>query len=124
MARFQRHLFVCLNERGPDDPRGCCMARGSPEVLEALKEKAHACGLKRIVRVNRAGCLDQCAKGVTVVVYPEGTWYGGVTVADVDEIVERHLLRGQPVQRLIIPDRDLTGRDPPAAPDPGKMEER
>jgi (2Fe-2S) ferredoxin len=113
MAKFLRHLFVCINERGPDDPRGSCTARGSAAVLEALKERAHAAGLKRIVRVNRAGCLDQCARGVTVVVYPEAVWYGGVTVADVDEIVARHLLRGEPVRRLEIPAQELTGKEPP-----------
>ena len=113
MAKFLRHLFVCTNQRGPDDPRGSCTARGSAAVVEALKEKAHACGLKRIVRVNKAGCLDQCARGVTVVVYPEAVWYGGVTTADVDEIVERHLVRGEPVRRLEIPPEALTGKEPP-----------
>ena len=112
MAKFLRHLFVCTNERGPDDPRGSCTARGSAAVLAALKEKAHACGLKRIVRVNKAGCLDQCAHGVTVVVYPEAVWYGGVTLADDEEIVEKHLQGGEPVRRLQIPDRELTGKEP------------
>jgi (2Fe-2S) ferredoxin len=119
MAKFLRHLFVCTNVREPGDPRGCCTARGSAAVLEALKEKAHAAGLKRIVRVNKAGCLDQCARGVTVVVYPEAVWYGGVTLADVDEIVERHLVRGEPVRRLEIPAQDLTGKEPPPGSGPG-----
>lgn len=113
MAKFLRHLFVCTNERGPDDPRGSCSARGSLEVAAALKQKVHACGLKRIVRVNKAGCLDQCAHGVTLVVYPEGAWYGGVTLADVDELVERQLVRGEPLARLAIPDHELTGKEPP-----------
>ena len=113
MAKFLRHLFVCTNERESSDPRGSCTARGSAAVLAALKEKAHAAGLKRIVRVNKAGCLDQCARGVTVVVYPEAVWYGGVTLADVDEIVARHLVRGEPVRRLEIPAQELTGREPP-----------
>jgi (2Fe-2S) ferredoxin len=113
LAKFLRHLFVCTNERGPDDPRGSCTARGSAAVLAALREQAHACGLKRIVRVNKAGCLDQCARGVTVVVYPEGVWYGGVTPADVPELVARHLVRGQPVERLEIPAHELTGKEPP-----------
>lgn len=113
MAKFLRHLFVCTNERSPGDARGSCSARGSAEVAAALKEKAHACGLKRIVRVNKAGCLDQCARGVTLVVYPEGVWYGGVTTADVDELVERHLVRGETVRRLEIPAAELTGKEPP-----------
>jgi len=35
-----------------------------------------------------------------IVVYPEGVWYGAVTVADVDEIFKSHVLGGQPVERL------------------------
>ena len=64
------------------------------------------------MRPNKAGCLDQCAHGVTVVVYPDAVWYGGVTVEDVDEIIERHVIGGEPVERLVIPDSRLTGREP------------
>ena len=55
------------------------------------------------MRANTAGCLDACAYGPTVVVYPEGVWYGGVRPEDVPEIVERHLMGGEPVVRLLIP---------------------
>jgi (2Fe-2S) ferredoxin len=44
-----------------------------------------------------------------VVVYPEQVWYGGVTPADVDEIIDSHIARGEPVERLVIPDDQLTG---------------
>ncbi len=114
MAKFQRHLFVCINDRGPGHPKGSCAQRGSVEVAAALKSAAYERGLKRIVRVNKAGCLDQCARGVTCVVYPEAVWYGGVTLDDVEEIVERHLIGGEPVERLVIPAEKLTGKEPPA----------
>ena len=113
MARFQRHVFVCVNERELSDKRGCCAAKGGADVAAAFKEKLYAAGLKRIVRPNKAGCLDQCARGVTVVVYPDGVWYGGVTVGDVDEIIAEHILGGRPVRRLVIPDEQLTGVAPP-----------
>ena len=100
MSRFDRHVFVCVNERTADDPRGCCTARGSQDVLDRLKGGVHARGLKGRIRVNKAGCLDQCARGVSVVVYPDGVWYGGVAPDDVDEIIERHLVGGEPVARL------------------------
>ena len=100
MSRFRRHVFVCQNERKPDDPRGCCTGKGSADVLDRLKEQVHARGLKKEIRINKAGCLDQCALGISIVVYPEGVWYGHVTLADVDEIVEKHLVGGQPVERL------------------------
>lgn len=109
MPLLERHVFVCENRRPDDDPKGCCAAKGGKEVRDALKLKAREAGLKGRVRVNSAGCLDQCAHGVTVVVYPEAVWYGGVTLADVDAIVKDHLLGGRPVERLrpahLRPDR-------------------
>jgi (2Fe-2S) ferredoxin len=49
-----------------------------------------------------AGCLDRCDEGPVAVVYPEGVWYTYVDQADVDEIVEEHLLNGRVVERLRI----------------------
>ncbi|MBL8863069.1 MAG: (2Fe-2S) ferredoxin domain-containing protein [Planctomycetes bacterium] len=112
MAKFQRHVFVCINERERDDPRGDCGSKGGQAVAEEFKKQVHAAGLKRVVRPNKAGCLDQCAQGCTVVVYPEQVWYGGVTPADVAEIVQAHLLGGRPVERLVIPEAELTGKLP------------
>jgi (2Fe-2S) ferredoxin len=112
VAKFQKHVFICINERAEGDPRGCCAARGGKDVADAFKSKLNEHGLKRVVRANKAGCLDQCARGVTVVVYPEGTWYGNVTVADVDEIVREHILGDRPVARLLLAPEQLTGRDP------------
>jgi (2Fe-2S) ferredoxin len=112
MAAFKRHVFICVNERAPDDPRGFCKARGGDAVAAAFKAKLHERGLKRIVRANKAGCLDQCALGPTLVVYPEGVWYGRVTLEDVDEIIERHIVGGEPVERLVLSPDMLTGREP------------
>ena len=47
------------------------------------------------------GCLGPCFEGPTVVVYPEAVWYVGVTPADVPEIVEKHMARGETVERLV-----------------------
>lgn len=112
MARFEHHLFVCENVRPPEAPRGCCAAKGAAAVRARLKERIEARGMKGRVRANSAGCLDQCAHGVTLVVYPEQTWYGAVTPADVDEILDA-LEQGRVVERLRIPDERLTGRAPP-----------
>lgn len=102
MGRYRYHIFVCENVREPDHPRGCCSAKGSPAIREAFKEAIAARGLRSSVRANRAGCLDACEHGVSVVVYPDDVWYGGVTLADVDEIVQSHIIEGTPVERLRI----------------------
>ena len=109
MAKFQRHIFTCIHERPEDSPRGCCSAAGGTEVAAELKRRLHERGMRRVVRANKAGCLDQCARGVTMVVYPEAVWYGGVRLEDVDEIIDEHIVGGRPVQRLVIADEDLTG---------------
>ena len=54
------------------------------------------------VRVNSAGCLDRCSEGPVCVVYPEAVWYTYADRADIDEIVDEHLVNGRPVARLRI----------------------
>src|SRR3990170_1248437 len=107
VVRFERHIFICTNQRPDADPRGCCTARGSEKVVEAFKLELVRRGLKGRMRANKAGCLDNCARGVSVVIYPDGVWYGGVTAQDVPEIVERHLVGGRPVERLVLRDNDF-----------------
>jgi (2Fe-2S) ferredoxin len=97
---YERHVFICLNEREPGHPRGDCVSKGSPDVLQRFKELTAELKLKPRIRAQKSGCLDTCETGVSVVVYPEAVWYGRVTVADVDEIVHSHLVNGVPVERL------------------------
>ncbi len=99
--RFRHHVFVCENRRPADDPRGSCACKGSVELRAALKAELKRRGIHD-VRANAAGCLDACATGPSIVVYPEGVWYGGVRLDDVPEIVEQHLVRDHPVERLIV----------------------
>jgi (2Fe-2S) ferredoxin len=103
MPAFERHVFVCTNTRAEGHIRGCCSAKDSNGIRERLKELASQRGLKGRVRINSAGCLDQCEHGVTIVVYPEAIWYGFVKMADVDEILDSHLIGGKPVERLRLP---------------------
>ncbi len=102
MPPLERHVFVCQHERDQENPKGCCASKDGAAVRSRLKRLAHEGGLRGRVRINSAGCLDQCEHGVTVVVYPEAIWYGGVTVADCDELFHEHVLNGRPVERLRI----------------------
>ena len=101
---LRRHVFVCTNRRPPGDPKGCCAGKAAELVLDAFKRELAQRGLKGPgqIRANSSGCLGTCALGVSVVVYPEGVWYGGVQPQDVLEIVDRHLVGGEPVERLRI----------------------
>jgi len=105
VPNLQRHVFVCINERPADNPKGCCKARGGVEVRDELKQLLKSRGVGKQVRANNSGCLDQCEHGVTVLVYPEQVWYGHVTVEDIPELVERHIVRGEFVERLMLPDQ-------------------
>ncbi len=102
MGRFQKHLFVCNNQRKKDDPRGCCASRGSLDLLDHLKQRIHECGLKGKVRVNKAGCLDACEYGPTLVVYPDDVWYSPKTKEDMEEILSEHIQNDRIVERLVI----------------------
>jgi (2Fe-2S) ferredoxin len=104
MPNFERHVFVCLNERDDSAARPSCAAKHSKKLKGALKDAAKDAGLKGRVRINEAGCLDQCEHGPVIVVYPEAVWYGFVHVRDVEEIVQEHLVNGRPVERLRLPD--------------------
>ena len=108
MAQRQQYLFVCLNRRDDDNPKGSCAAKGSEEVHRVLKEQLAARGLAQIqARACKSSCLDQCATGVTVLVEPDHFFYGRVTVADVPEIVEA-IASGRRVERLVLTTDDLT----------------
>lgn len=105
MQRFKKHIFVCENKRAEGHPKGCCAEKNSPEVRAKFKKRLKELGINTEVRSNAAGCLDACEHGVTVVVYPEQIWYGGVTVDDVEEILQSHILKDVPVERLKIKDK-------------------
>ena len=102
--RFTHHIFICINQRPKGDPRGCCANNDSEHFQKFFKQEVERLGLKGTVRANKAGCLDHCALGPAIVIYPEGIWYWVGSEEDVTEIMERYVLKGEIVDRLLIPD--------------------
>lgn len=107
MPPFTYHLFVCCNRRAPGHSRGCCDPEGSEALRNRFKAVLEQRKLGPLVRANKAGCLDQCELGPTVVIYPQQIWYGGVKLEDVERIVEETILGGRILEDLLIPDAQL-----------------
>jgi NADP-reducing hydrogenase subunit HndC len=78
-----------------------CTSSGSPKIREKLEQEIIDKGLGDEIKVVQTGCFGLCALGPIMIIYPEGTFYSRVTLEDVPEIVEEHLLKGRPVQRLV-----------------------
>jgi (2Fe-2S) ferredoxin len=101
---YSHHLFFCQNVREGD--RKSCNADGEAERLrQYAKDRISEWGLKKPggVRVNQAGCLGRCSDGPLLVVYPEGVWYQYHSEEDIDEILFEHVMNGEIVERLVLP---------------------
>lgn len=100
---FRKQVFVCTTEG-----EGKCATKGSLEVFQKFRDEVKARNLTDII-VTRVGCTGQHATGPTVIVHPDGLWYQRVTLTDVAEIIEQHLVGGRPVARLINPEMQVKG---------------
>lgn len=98
MEVFKKHVFVCVSGK-------TCPEQGGVEVCDVLRKEIAERGLKGQIRINKAGCFNQCGNGPMIVVYPESVWYAHVTPADCREIVESHLINDKPVERLLYDGR-------------------
>jgi (2Fe-2S) ferredoxin len=83
--KYRKVVLVCTNVK--ENGKECCGMKGGEEIRLKLKEEMKKTDLT--VRVSKSGCLDRCTEGVTVAIMPDDTWLGGVTEADIPEIVKR-----------------------------------
>ena len=100
IGHYQRHVFLCT---GPN----CCTPEVGLEAWEALKKELKDHGLSLGTGANacyrtKVGCLRICQDGPIVLVYPEGTYYRGMTADRIPEFVRRHLVEGQPVEEWVF----------------------
>ena len=107
IGHYHRHVFLCT---GPK----CCspeMGQAAWEALKAaLKEKGLLTGPNACYR-TKVGCLRICTQGPTMVVYPEGTWYHGMTAERIPRFVQQHLVEGRPVEEWIFARNPLNEED-------------
>ncbi len=97
---YRRHLFFCTHQTEEGKP--CCNRHGAKKMHKHAKQRLKALGLHQPgdFRANKAGCMGRCGEGPVVAVYPDNVWYSYVDREDIDEIIDRHLLQGEIVDRL------------------------
>ncbi len=100
---YEKHLFFCENQK--ESGKKCCALGNSSHLRAYAKEQLGALNLlgPGKIRVSGSGCLGRCQLGPALVIYPEGVWYHIETTADIQEIIDSHLIHGQPVNHLLMP---------------------
>jgi len=96
--RYDKHIFICTNQKA--EGKACCGETRGMELVNKFKEVLRDKGLQGKVRAQRSGCIDACGNGPALVIYPEGTYYGQVTINDVERIVEQHIQNNQKLTDL------------------------
>ncbi len=112
IGQFHRHVFLCVGE-------ACCSAETGQAAWDVLKDELKARNLSLATGPaacyrTKVGCLRVCAGGPILVVYPEGTWYMGMTAARIPRLVQQHLIEGNPIEEWIFARNPLPHR--PAEP--------
>ncbi len=106
---YHRHVFLCT---GPN----CCTPEVGQAAWEALKQQIKEHGLASGANAcyrTKVGCLRICCHGPTMVVYPEGAWYHGMTADQIPQFVRQHLLNGRPVTEWVFANNPLSEADLP-----------
>ncbi len=83
--KYRKLVLVCTNLK--ENGKECCAMKDASALHAKLKEEMKKADLT--VRVSKSGCLDRCSDGVTVAIMPDDIWLGGVTEADIPDIVAR-----------------------------------
>jgi (2Fe-2S) ferredoxin len=103
---YKKHVFFCTNEK--DSGKKCCAQAAALQMWQYAKQCCKEEGLmaQHNVRINKAGCLNRCAEGPCMVIYPEGRWYTYKNKADIDAIIDAELIENEAVERLLLADVD------------------
>ena len=102
MPKPDYHIFVCGQQRPPGHPRGSCATKGCANVYNTFSQQLIQRNLQNVA-LTQTGCLGPCQSGANVLVYPGSVMYGWVDTDDVSQIIDQHILGGQPYADKIAP---------------------
>ena len=105
IGTYKRHVLLCT---GPN----CCTPEVGMAAWDVLKSqiKEHDLGAgENACYRTKVGCLRICVHGPTMLVYPEGTWYHGMTADRIPRFVQQHLIEGRPVEEWVFAQNELPG---------------
>jgi len=104
-APIRHHVFVCTGKScskvDSEDVKAAFEHELKKRGMQFGKEKKGRNPMGSVV-LTECGSVGFCAIGAAVMVYPDGIWYAQVRPSDVKEIVEEHLIKGRPVERLAL----------------------
>ncbi|NMB01882.1 MAG: NADH-quinone oxidoreductase subunit NuoF [Firmicutes bacterium] len=101
---YRSHVLICTGTG--------CVSSGSNSIKDGLIARLKEAGLEDEIKVVDTGCHGFCEKGPIVIVYPEGVFYCQVTIDDIDDIFEEHLLKGRVVERLLYTEQGTETKVP------------
>lgn len=96
------HIFICTSCRTNGVQKGFCYQKDSVKILEKFMQEIEDRDLTGECMVTNSGCFGICSKGPVAVIYPEGIWYGGLTVEAVEEIMDKHIENGEIAAKYAI----------------------
>ncbi len=103
---YDFHVFICQNHRPDNIVKGCCRSKGSDKLLDHMKMLIKNLAVSNSL-VTKSGCLNQCDRGIALVIYPQNVWYSVKSIDDISEIVESHIQNNKIVNKLLMEEKNI-----------------